>query len=123
MAVVVVVRVVMGVAARLGPRLVVAVMVVAPQQDLLQHEEREQPQQEEAGDAAVVLGLLEEMGQQVEEHRAQQRTDRVAHHRGDPARPDAEGDQRGDGEREDGAAEAGRQDVGEGHGRIMGTTR
>ena len=87
-----------------------AVVVVAPEQQLLQHEEPEDAREEEGGDALGRLRLLEQVRQQVQEHHAQQRAHRVAHEGRNPARAGAQRHDRRDGERQQAARDARGQD-------------
>jgi len=102
---------------------VVAVVVMAPEQHLLEHEEGEDAPEDEGGDARMVLRLLEEVRQQVEEHHPQQRPHRIAHQRRHPTGARVQGDERGDRERERRAREAHEEDVGEDHRAIIPISR
>jgi hypothetical protein len=91
------------------------VMMVPPDEQLLQHEEGEQPEEDEGRRARRVVRTFEELGDDVQERRAQHRAHGIAHECRDPARAHARRDRRGQcerGKRSDAACDG---DIGERH--------
>ena len=94
---------------------VLAVVMVAPEKELLQDEEGEDAEEDEGGGAPRILRRFEDVGQQVQEHGAQERAHGVAYERGHPASLHAESHRGGDREGERASGDAGDEDIQE-HG-------